>query len=305
MKPDILYREFDFKAAGDGSLEGLCAVFHNIDSYGEIVDDTAFDQDLDFFLKDGFVGGLNHDWDHPIGKPMDAKKQRSGLWVKGRISDTDHGRECRKLMQDGVIKKLSIGYRRLGRLDLANADECMGYWEGKGYTPNADDLSRAPYGATVLIRAKLYEFSPVTMPANDLAAITAVKTDDMDGLQSLRDAEEYLRDAGRFSRREAKALISHLKTLLRDAESEEPTGAITPDVAQDEVTPAIDAEPDLETKEGETPPETPPAPDITPIVGLPDSLLRTPTDPVLPALKAQQQRIAAALYQQYLKTGAR
>lgn len=167
---------FELKASsGDGTFEGLCAAFMNIDSSGEIIDPEAFNADLPAFMQDGFIGGLNHNWDNPIGKPLAATPTKAGLQVKGKISNTPHGMECKTLMSDGVVKKMSIGYMTMGDMYLEDMDACMAYWQSKSYTPNAQDMARCQYGARVLTRVKLYEFSPVTVPANDLATITAVK----------------------------------------------------------------------------------------------------------------------------------
>lgn len=274
---------FDIKtSSSDGSTgEGLASVFYNCDSYREIVDDGAFDEDLPAFLADGFVGGINHNWDCPIGTPTTAKTDKTGLRVGWKLSDTMHGRDCMVLMKDRVIKKLSIGYQTLGREILETFDDVMTYWKGKGYTPNAQDISRAQAGAVLLTRLKLYEFSPVSVPANDLAAITAVKaaaakamlngepppgeaapatetpteppaTERLEKIRAIAtdaDAEDCLRDAG-FSRTERKALLSRLKTLLRDAVSDDADPA--PDDAQADE-PAV--EPDADT-----PPPTDDAP---------------------------------------------
>lgn len=177
---DLQFKTFPFEvksSAPDGSqFQGLVSVFHNIDSYGEIVDDTAFNADLQDFLENGFIGGLNHNWDNPIGKPQAGTRiTEKGLHLVGNIVDTSHGMDVRKLLSNGVVKKLSIGYSTLGTKLLQDAEEVQAYWQSKGYTPNETDLARAEHGATVLTRLKLYEGSPVTVPANDLATITAVK----------------------------------------------------------------------------------------------------------------------------------
>ena len=52
----------------------------------------------------------------------------------------------------------------------------------------------------------------MTFPANEAAVVTSVKS-----LESIRDVEETLREAG-FSRSEAKALIARVKDLQREAE---------------------------------------------------------------------------------------
>lgn len=177
---------FEIKAGGDdGSMifEGYAACTRNIDSYGEIIAPGAFAMDLPRFLADGFIGGLNHNWDDPIGVPLSASEDEKGLLSKASVLDTEHGRDVMKMMRPGpngerpVVKKLSIGFRSLGREYLENSDDVTQWWASIGYTPTADDLAAAKYGATILTRVRLYEFSPVTLPANTLCDVTDVKGD--------------------------------------------------------------------------------------------------------------------------------
>lgn len=249
---ELEFKTFPIEVKADetgASFQGMVSVFHNIDSYGEIVDDGAFDQDLPFFLSDGFIGGLNHDWDNPIGTVQPGTKVVDrGLLLCANVIDTTHGMDVRKMLKAGVVKKLSIGYRTLGATNLETAEDVVAYWETKGYTPNAEDIMRAQRGARVLTRIKTFEGSPVTMPANSLATITAVKaareaaekvfreTPITDGIDAPTDEpstlihpdervfEKFLRDAG-YSKKQAVAIALHgFKSLLRDAASgAEPT----------------------------------------------------------------------------------
>lgn len=296
---------FELKAADEtGTFEGVASVFCNIDAMGDIMDPAAFDQDLPEFLSDGFVGGLNHDWDHPIGRPMMAKPTADGLSVKAQLSDTEHGRECRVLMRDGVVKKLSIGYQALDAEELTGADDCLAYWEQKGYTPNAVDLTRCTKPTRVLRRVKLFEFSPVTVPANQLADITRVKSEDLAAITTLADMEEFLRDAGRFSRREAKALISTIKALLRDAESA-PT--VEPETPTEATNPEPVSEPEPEQKASETLAETPePEPVTVPVtVTPPEPPAPDPADEVPRSIKLQRERLAGQLWAEFCRIQAR
>lgn len=170
-------------AAEGGEFEGLAACFHNVDDsfWPDIIAPGAFAADLPEFLAEGFVSGLNHDWDQPIGRPLAAEETREGLQVRGSICDTQAGRDLRTLLQGGVIKRLSIGFRTLGRTWLETSDEVAAYWAGAGYTPSAEDIAGAQGGARLLTRIKLYEFGPVAVPANKRAAITAVKDLDEGG----------------------------------------------------------------------------------------------------------------------------
>ena len=221
---------FEVKAtSGDGSTgEGIGNAFHLIDSYGEIVAPGAFTDTLAQFLAQGFMGGVNHDWDNPIGRFTAAEEVAKGLKVAWAISDTAHGRDVKTLLKDGVIKKLSIGFRTLGREILETAKDVADYWQKHNYTPTAEDVAASQFGARLLTKIHLYEVSPVTVPANRDSDITRVKAYKPDDFQKLSDVEDFLRDVAAFSHKDSKAFIARFRTLLRDAGStEEPT--LTPE----------------------------------------------------------------------------
>lgn len=237
---------FEMKAAsGDGAtFEGYANAFHTIDSVQEIVAPGAFEESLPRFLAEGFIGGLNHNWDDPIGKPVAAQEDSKGLFVRGEVIDTTHGLDVRKLLKGGVIKKMSIGYRVQGAEMLETVEDVEDYWQQHDYSPNAEDMAKAAHGARLLTRLHLYEFSPVTVPANSMADITRVKRGayDRDEIETERDFERFLRDAG-YSRKEATAIASHgfKARPQRDAE-ELPTEPPVP--AADAPPPAIEPEPE-------------------------------------------------------------
>jgi HK97 family phage prohead protease len=224
---DFKILPFELKSAsGDGStFAGYSNAFFNIDTAQEIVDKGAFLETLPEFMATGFIGGLNHNWDCPIGKPMSAQEDAKGLFVEGKISPTEHGKDCMVLLKDGVITKMSIGYRVLGAEMLDDAEAVANYWKDRGYTPSAKDIAAAQYGAKLLTKLHLYEFSPVTVPANSMADITRVKRYDADEIDNERDFEKFLRDAG-FARAAAKTIcVSGFKALRQRDVEEAPTEA--------------------------------------------------------------------------------
>jgi HK97 family phage prohead protease len=180
---------FEVKSvAPDGSTgEGLASVFFNVDAVKEVVSDTAFDGTLDSFLADGFISGLNHNWESPIGRPTKAVKTARGLLIAWKLAPTAHGRDVMELLKAKVVRKLSIGYRVLASRFLT-LPELKSYWMAKRYTPTALDLERAVDGVRLLEQIKLWEAGPVVVPANEEAAILAVKSD----LVNLRDFQQWL-----------------------------------------------------------------------------------------------------------------
>jgi len=141
----------------------------------DILAPGCFADDLPVFLAEGFVSGINHDWCQPIGKPLEARETPDGLFVRASISDTTAGRDVRTLLRDGVVKRLSIGFRVLGRTWLETSADVTAWWQTVGYSPTPDDLAKAADGVRLVTRARLYEFGPVAVPANKGAVITAVK----------------------------------------------------------------------------------------------------------------------------------
>lgn len=330
---DIQFKSvpFEIKAAeGDGSVgRGLGSVFFNIDAYNEIVDNEAFDQDLPDFLNDGFIGGINHLWDEPIGRPTAAKAVKDGLEVSWKLSPTAHGKDVMILLKDGVIKKLSIGFRTLGTKLLETFEEVQEYWDGKGYKPNAEDISRAQQGATVLTRIKLFEISPVVVPANSLAVITAVKAAREAAEKALKSApvtaavdeapteessiinespstprefEAFLRDAG-LSRSKAREAVSLAKTLQWDAGSDEAeTAEDGPDEEVPEVaaeTPTEEAEPEATVVSEEVSPEVivTPAKSEAPEITADDLPVINQFDPVAEEKQRLKRQIARRIAQ--------
>jgi HK97 family phage prohead protease len=170
-----------------GEFSGYAAVFGNIDSYGDIILPGAFAKHLDWFLANGAVC-WQHDWNNPIGKPLEAFEDATGLFVRGSIIDTEVGTDARKLLKAGVVKKLSIGFKVIDA-ECITSENITGYMNGMadaGEIANAMDCGRA------LKELKLYEFSPVTIPANELTEITNVKGDPLAGSTFLTNSESVL-----------------------------------------------------------------------------------------------------------------
>ena len=101
---------FDVKAIGDdGHIEGLGAVFGNIDLGFDRIEQGAF---ADSIKSVSAVPMLwQHAHDEPIGLWESLSETRRGLKVTGQINlDTQRGREARALTKQGAVQGLSIGY---------------------------------------------------------------------------------------------------------------------------------------------------------------------------------------------------
>lgn len=182
----------EFKATPEGEFEGYASVFGNRDSYGDVVVPGAFTRTI---ANDrGRVKVLyQHDPSQPIGIPIEMREDDRGLLVRARIADTTLGRDTLALMRAGVITELSIGY------DAVREE----------YDNESSERK--------LTEIKLWEFSPVTWAANDLARITAVKqASDLDAVLDRLERIQWAK--GRLEsprlRAKAEAAITTLTTLL-------------------------------------------------------------------------------------------
>lgn len=198
MKLKFIDRPFEVKSVKkDGTFEGYASVFGELDSYRDIVMPGAFAKSLreDFRAKNRSVPML---WQHnsyaPIGIYPTINEDDVGLFVKGSCNmEVQQGREAHALMDQGALSGLSIGYTTV-----------TSEWDEKALTRK-------------LIEVNLWEVSPVTFPAGDSARINSVKS--VEGLTTLSDVEDYLRDAYGCSRKEAVLLVARIKAMAPQSES--------------------------------------------------------------------------------------
>lgn len=182
---------FECKAVNDdGTFEGYGSVFGVVDSYKEVVAAGAFGESLAALKTQGRMPALL--WQHRAGEPIgvytEMREDTVGLHVKGRLAlKTARGAEAHELLKMNALSGLSIGFM------------------------TREDSYDKVTGIRTLRKLDLWEVSLVTFPANDAARISSVKT--VEAIESLADAESYLRDAGGLSKGQAKALIARVKAL--------------------------------------------------------------------------------------------
>ena len=188
-----LVRPLEIKAlADDGTFEGYGSVFHNEDWYGDVVAPGAFANTLAEWRAKGALPPMcwQHNMDQVVGVYEEMAEDDRGLYLKGRLlkDDVALAREAYALIRARAISGLSIGYR-------VRVEE---------YDREAD--------VRTLKDLELWEVSLVTMPANDLARVEAVKN-----IEDITGLERFLREAGSLSRKEAREIVFRLKGSLRDA----------------------------------------------------------------------------------------
>jgi len=163
----------------NGGFEGYGSVFFKLDRHGHAVMPGAFLDSLPKFLKEGFVGGVGHDYGKPIGRYTKAYEDKRGLYVHAKLSEVPEAKTVRTLIKDGVLTKLSVGYEEQEAKE-ATVAELKELWRKNGYSPNEDDLYRLKTferkGVRLITKANLLEISPVAVPSNDDARILAYKS---------------------------------------------------------------------------------------------------------------------------------
>lgn len=186
---------FEVKATDDtGRVEGYGSVFNVQDSYDDIVAKGAFAQSLADHKAAGTMPAMlwQHDTDEPIGVWAEMSEDAKGLKITGQLAlDTVRGKEAHALLKMGALNGLSIGFI------------------SREWNYDQDTETRT------LTKIDLWEVSIVTFPANSKARVQAVKSSDLNELKTIREAEDFLRDAG-LSNRTATAFIALVKRMVLD-----------------------------------------------------------------------------------------
>jgi hypothetical protein len=159
----------------NGGLSGYASTFHFLDYHNDIIAPGAYKGDIERFLKKGFIGGIGHNHDDPIGKPVELMEDGKGLWLEAAFDSSDSAQKARQKIADGIVKELSVGIIPLQVKPLRTKSEVEKYWASVGWTPSEEELMRASDGARLIKRAKLLEVSPVALAANEQSEIVAYK----------------------------------------------------------------------------------------------------------------------------------
>ena len=93
-----------------GEFSGYAAVFGNRDNGDDIIEKGAFSKTIREDFDRIKILSQHNDCELPIGKPLELREDEKGLYIRGKISDTQKGRDVRTLLKDGVLNELSIGY---------------------------------------------------------------------------------------------------------------------------------------------------------------------------------------------------
>lgn len=158
-----------------GIIEGYASTFGNIDYGLDVVDKGAFTKTL---KENGqkFPILADHDSYKQIGYNVSAKEDDVGLLVKGEVNlDTQLGRERMSLAKQAQRLKTKMGLS-------------IGYMTIKSEPDSKNPMIRR------LKELRLFEYSFVTFPMNDKAAITAAKS--LEGIDKINFVLDHLKEIG-------------------------------------------------------------------------------------------------------------
>jgi HK97 family phage prohead protease len=186
--------DFKFTTEKEGVFSGYASVFGGVDAYGDTIIKGAYQNTLRERKRP-----IQMRWNHfgdVIGKWLTIQEDEKGLFVEGSLTpDHSVAKDVYASLKHQSIGGLSIGYKvkkgienKTGGLDLHEID--------------------------------LIEISVVESPADLAAQIEEVKSN-IKSAESLKEIEAILRDAGSFTRSDATALVSRIKTIALGEQAQE------------------------------------------------------------------------------------
>lgn len=199
IKKTLSFEETEIKFTGDGTqgiFEGYASVFGNVDSDGDIILSGAFKNTLQQQTRKVAMFFNHRAWELPVGKWDALTEDSKGLFVRGQLTPGHSGAsDLKAAMQHGTVEGMSVGF-----------------------SVTKDDYSLANNGGRIFKNiTALREISVCTFPANELAGVSAMKS--IDGIETIRDVENWLRDSVGLSKSQAVGLIARFKSAVR-SESE-------------------------------------------------------------------------------------
>jgi len=192
--------ELKFAKGDNGQFEGYASVFNSVDSGGDTITPGAFSETLKNDPAPKMF--VNHDsWTIPVGDWVKLEEDSKGLFAVGQI-DLNHndGPSLYSAMKRKAMDGLSIGFK---------------------IPPNGAVWTDPNYEFRTINAIQLKEISVVNFPMETQARVTGVKAE-IETIESIREAEAFLRDAGTFSKSAAIAFLSRVRALVRsDYEKEQ------------------------------------------------------------------------------------
>ncbi len=175
------------------TFEGYASVFGGTDSYGDTIEPGAFTGTLRTYGAPKMF--FNHaSWELPIGAWKEAQEDERGLRVRGEFTPGNRmAEDVRAALRHGTVDGLSIGF----------------------YLKSGDFKEQEGGGRVIKRVSRLVEVSVVTFPADGAARVDldSVKSE-LDEIETVRDFERFLRDAGGLSKGLVAALTTRAKVVF-------------------------------------------------------------------------------------------
>lgn len=182
-----------FDPVGGMKFSGYASKFNDIDSYNDTIAPSAYTKTLENRKRP-----VRMRWNHYgeiIGKWITIREDDYGLYVEGELTPNhSKAEDVYALLKHGAIDGLSIAFY-LKDFDIKHD------------------------GVRVLKEIDLVEISVVEEPADLGARIEDIKSAVTEA-KTLKEIETLLRDAGKFSRTEATAIVSRVKSIVEPSDSE-------------------------------------------------------------------------------------
>lgn len=158
------YKSFELKAKEDetGMIAGFFSTYdEEPDSYGDIIRPGAFTETIKKRTESGhpFPLCFNHDFSQVIGAVDKIEDTEKGPYIEAHFLDTELAQDVRKMLKSGAIYQFSFAYEVLGWEEPTKEQRAKGIWN-------------------VLTKLEVFEISVVTLPANQNAVATEVKSTD-------------------------------------------------------------------------------------------------------------------------------
>lgn len=209
--------ELKIKDKDAGTVAGFFSTYdEEPDSYGDIIKPGAFTETIEKRKASGhpFPLCLNHDFSDVIGAvDMDTLEDtEKGPHFEAALFDTGRAQEVRKWLKSGAIYQFSFAYEVQGWEEPTNEQRKMGI-------------------LNVLTKLEVFEISVVTVPANQNAVVTDVKSGrrnskkDAEVIKQIRDLAQSLLDEDDDTTPEENQAENEKAAPEVNEASKEPTGS--------------------------------------------------------------------------------
>lgn len=185
-----------------GTFSGYASVFGGVDSYGDTILPGAFKKTLKAALPKIYVE--HSSWQLPVGKTLAAAEDDIGLMVTVEMTPgMVAASEAYAALKHGTVDGLSVG----GAI-------------------SKDSYKETDTGRIIKTWDVLREISICAFPADSKARVATVKAEEFNAairdIETIREFEAFLRDAGMCTKSAAQELTAKAKALFaaRDADGD-------------------------------------------------------------------------------------